>query len=92
MSELVDIAGDLHTIFSGDTTFWDKVGALADLIIGTEFNNKGEKAGREFFNSIISKSDDWRMTFPFCSLYHIGEILPTFYCAPSSNFVPFIFY
>lgn len=58
LSELVDIAGDLHTIFSGDTTFWDKVGALADLIIGTEFNNKGEKAGREFFNSIISKSDD----------------------------------
>ena len=58
LSELVDIAGDLHTIFSGDTTFGDKAGALADLIIGTEFNNKGEKAGREFFNSIISKSDD----------------------------------
>ena len=58
LSELVDIAGDLHTIFSGDTTFGDKAGALADLIIGTEFNNKGEKAGHEFFNSIISKSDD----------------------------------
>ena len=40
LSELVDIAGDLHTIFSGDTTFGDKAGALADLIIGTEFNNK----------------------------------------------------
>ena len=33
LSELVDIAGDLHTIFSGDTTFGDKVGALADLIV-----------------------------------------------------------
>lgn len=35
LSELVDIAGYLHTIFSGDTTFGDKARALADLIIGT---------------------------------------------------------
>ena len=41
LSEFVDIAGDLHTIFSGNTTFWDKAGAVADLAFGSEFNNKG---------------------------------------------------
>ena len=41
LSEFIDIAGDLHTIFSGNTTFWDKAGAVADLAFGSEFNNKG---------------------------------------------------
>lgn len=58
ISELVDIAGDLDTIFSHDTTFWDKFVAFSDLIVGTEFNNKGQTAGREFYNSLMSKSDD----------------------------------
>ena len=33
LSELVDIAGDLHTIFSGNTTFGDKATAVVDLLI-----------------------------------------------------------
>ena len=54
LSELVDIAGDLHTIFSGDTTFGDKAGALADLIIGTEFN----KDRREYWNNEFPTNTD----------------------------------
>lgn len=54
MSELVDIAGDLHTIFSGDTTFGDKARALADLIIGTEFN----KDRREYWNNEFPTNTD----------------------------------
>lgn len=41
--EVVDIAGDLQTIFSGDAGWLDKAGAAADLIIGTDFNKKGQK-------------------------------------------------
>ena len=42
LTEFVDIAGDLNTIFSRDTSFGNKVGAVVDLLIGTEFNNKGK--------------------------------------------------
>ena len=49
LSEFIDIASDLHTIFSGNTTFWDKTGALADIIIGSDFNNKG---GREIAEAL----------------------------------------
>ena len=42
LSEFVDIAGDLHTVFSGNTSFGDKVAAIIDLVAGTEFNNKGK--------------------------------------------------
>ena len=42
LSEFIDIAGDLNTIFSGSTTFWDKTGAFVDLVFGSEFNNKGK--------------------------------------------------
>ncbi len=42
LSEFVDIAGDLHTVFSGNTSFGDKVAAIIDLVAGTEFNDKGK--------------------------------------------------
>src|SRR5690606_30059377 len=35
LDEVVDIAGDLYTIFSGDATVLDRLGSAADLIIGT---------------------------------------------------------
>ena len=50
LSELVDIAGDLHTIFSGNTTFGDKATAVVDLLIGTEFNNKGNAEIAKFID------------------------------------------
>ena len=43
LDELVDIAGDLVTIFSGGSSVADRVGAAADLVIGTNFSNKGAK-------------------------------------------------
>ena len=43
LEEFYDIAGDVVTVFSGDATALEKVGAVADLIIGTDFNNKGQK-------------------------------------------------
>lgn len=44
LDEVVDIAGDLQTIFSGDAGWLDRAGAAADLIVGTDFNSKGNKA------------------------------------------------
>ena len=43
LDELVDIAGDLVTIFSGNATPVDRLGAAVDLVLGTEFNNQGSK-------------------------------------------------
>lgn len=33
----------MYTIFSGDATVLDRLGSAADLIIGTDFNKKGQK-------------------------------------------------
>ena len=44
LDEVVDIAGDLQTIFSGDAGLLDRFSAAADLIVGTDFNSKGNKA------------------------------------------------
>ncbi len=49
LDEFVDIAGDLYTIFDGDSSYLDKIGAGVDLIIGSEFNNNGNKAVRKSF-------------------------------------------
>ena len=38
--ELVDIADDLSTIFSGTSSTMDKISAGADLVLGTDFNSK----------------------------------------------------
>ena len=43
LSELVDIAGDMVTIFSGDASVLDRVAAVADLAIGTNFNTQGNR-------------------------------------------------
>ena len=44
LEEFIDIGGDIQTIFSGDATVLDRINAVADLIIGTDLNNKGQKA------------------------------------------------
>ena len=47
LDELVDIAGDLYTIFSGSASTLDYISAGVDLLIGTDFNNKGRKAAQK---------------------------------------------
>ena len=46
ISEIIDIAGDLITIFDGDASMGDKISAGVDLLVGTDFNNKGQKAAK----------------------------------------------
>ena len=53
LKEFYDIAGDVVTVFSGDATALEKVGAVADLIIGTDFNNKGQKKNTKGFRIYI---------------------------------------
>ena len=47
ISELVDIADDLSTIFSGTSSTMDKISAGADLLLGTDFNSKSSRAVRK---------------------------------------------
>ena len=66
LDEILDIAGDIQTIFAGDATTLDKVGAIADLIIGTDFNNKGQKAisnSLEIVNDGKSKTNSAQKTY-----------------------------
>jgi len=44
LDEVADLAGDFATIFSGDAGLLDRLGAVGDLVLGTDFNNKGQKA------------------------------------------------
>ena len=55
LEEFYDIAGDVVTVFSGDATALEKVGAVADLIIGTDFNNKGQKKIQKALESTFGK-------------------------------------
>lgn len=59
LSELVDIAGDMVTIFSGDASVLDRISAVADLVIGTNLNQKGNnivaKKGTEIVNKITKR-------------------------------------
>ena len=55
LSEFLDIAGDIQTIFDGDASFIDKLGATADLMVGTDFNNKGQKEVHEFIDKAKDK-------------------------------------
>ena len=55
LEEFYDIAGDVVTVFSGDATALEKVGAVADLIIGTDFNNKGQKKIQKALESTFRK-------------------------------------
>ena len=43
IGELVDIAGDMVTIFSGDASVLDRIAAVADLVIGTNLNTQGNR-------------------------------------------------
>ena len=54
VDELVDIAGDLHTIFAGEASLLDRVSAAGDLIIGTDFNKKGQQE----ILSLVDKAGD----------------------------------
>ena len=47
LDEIVDYAGDLYTIFSGDATTVDIISAGVDLLIGTDLNKKGDKAAAD---------------------------------------------
>ena len=55
LSEFLDIAGDIQTIFDGDATFIDKIGATADLMVGTDFNTKGQKKVQQALESTFGK-------------------------------------
>ena len=55
LEEIYDIAGDIVTIFSGDVSTFEKIGAATDLIIGTDLNNKGQKKIQKVLESTIGK-------------------------------------
>ena len=50
LSELVDIAGDVLTLFDSSASLLDKGKAIIDLGTFTELNNKNNKAVEEIFN------------------------------------------
>ena len=56
LSEFLDIAGDVQTIFAGDASIIDKLSATTDLIVGTDFNNKGQKKVLKFIDDIKGKT------------------------------------
>ncbi len=56
LDEFVDIAGDIQTIFDGDASVIDKIAAVADVIVGTEFNDKGQKQVTEALGISLSKN------------------------------------
>lgn len=55
LSEISDIAGDIQTVFDGDASFTDKLGATADLLLGTDFNKKGQKQVLNFVDGFKNK-------------------------------------
>lgn len=58
LDEIADLAGDVQTIFSGDAGFFDRMGAVADLVVGTDFNNRASKATRKTSKKFDAKSSD----------------------------------
>ena len=53
LSEIVDIAGDIVTIFSGEASVLDRIEAVVDLVIGTNLNQEGNKC---VINAVTSKA------------------------------------
>ncbi len=53
LDEAVDIACDLYTIFSGDASVADRIGSSVDLIVGTDFNKKGQKEVRKQITKVF---------------------------------------
>ena len=64
LSEISDIAGDIQTIFEGDASFIDKLGATADLMVGTDFNNKGQKEVLGFIDKAKDKIKPYAKSRP----------------------------
>jgi len=67
LAELYGIAGDVETIFDGDASTIDKIAAVADIIIGTDFNhnvtNKTGSALSRIIGSVINyKSSNKQVT------------------------------
>ena len=55
LDEFLDIAGDIQTVFDGDASHLDKLSAIADLVIGTDFNKKGQKQVLKLVDNAKSK-------------------------------------
>ena len=55
LEEIIDIAGDLYTIFDSESSYLDIIKASVDLFVGTELNKKGEKAVVESASNIANK-------------------------------------
>ena len=84
LEEFIDIGGDIQTIFSGDATVLDRINAVADLIIGTDLNNKGQKAVKNILekdnNSKLRKTNPskaeskiWNDFKPFKKILKLAE-------------------
>jgi len=56
LEEIIDIAGDLYTIFDSESSYLDIIKASVDLFVGTELNKKGEKAVVESANNIAREA------------------------------------
>ena len=57
LDEVADMAGDFATIFgNGEIGMMDRIGAVADLVIGTDFNNKGQKVVKNAISKLTSKA------------------------------------
>jgi RHS repeat-associated protein len=52
IEELADMAGDFITVFEGSSSGWDRAKAAVDLILGSDFNNKGAKAAEKAMDEV----------------------------------------
>ena len=52
LEEIVDIAGDLATVFGSDASLLDRAGAATDLVLGTDLNSKGQKKVKEVVEQV----------------------------------------
>ena len=82
LSEFLDIAGDVQTIFAGDASIIDKLSATTDLIVGTDFNNKGQKKVLKFIDDIKGKTKPYAKSRPS---YGKGQIEKVWNSAKQPN-------
>ena len=57
IAEIADMAGDLYTLFDGEASTLDKIKGGADLILGTDLNNKGSQKVVNFVKKNVLKSE-----------------------------------
>ena len=55
LEDLVDVAGDLYTIFGSGASLVDRLAAGVDLVIGIDLNKKGKQKVVEALGSILQK-------------------------------------